>query len=118
MKNCNNKNYCILNGAWDEIYVRNWECDTEMSDTSVRPVQNKVIKQYVDEKFKELSIGGVEQYPSESLFPETGIEKSLYYAIDSESAFVWDKSALKYVKISGSDDVDIIEINGGTPNSP
>ena len=62
MKNCGNKNLCILSGAWDEIYVRNWECDTEMSDASVRPVQNKVIKQYVDEKFKEIAIGGVEQY--------------------------------------------------------
>lgn len=118
MKNCGNKNLCILSGAWDEIYVRNWECDTEMSDTSVRPVQNKVIKQYVDEKFKEIAIGGVEQYPSEDLFPEIGIEKSLYYAMDTGSAFVWDKSALKYVKINETSDADIVEINGGTPSSP
>ena len=43
------KNCCVLNGTFDEIYVRNWECDTEMSDESPRPVQNKVIKKYVDE---------------------------------------------------------------------
>lgn len=54
MKSYGNKNLCILNGAWDEIYVRNWECDTEMSDASVRPVQNKVIKQYVDEKLEKI----------------------------------------------------------------
>lgn len=43
------KNCCVLNGTFDEIYVRNWKCDTEMSDESPRPVQNKVIKKYVDE---------------------------------------------------------------------
>lgn len=117
MKNCGNKNLCILSGAWDEIYVRNWECDTEMSDVSVRPVQNKVIKQYVDEKFKEIAVGGVEQYASESDFPKIGIGKYIYYASDSETAFVWDESVLKYVKISGAD-ADVVEINGGTPNSP
>ena len=42
------KNCCVLNGAWDEIYVRNWSGDSEMSDASTRPVQNKVIKEYVD----------------------------------------------------------------------
>ena len=42
------KNCCVLNGIWDEIYVRNWSGDSEMSDASTRPVQNKVIKEYVD----------------------------------------------------------------------
>lgn len=42
------KNCCVLNGTFDEIYVRNWQCDAEMSDDSLRPVQNKVIKKYVD----------------------------------------------------------------------
>lgn len=111
------KNCCVLNGTFDEIYVRNWQCDTEMSDSSTRPVQNKVIKQYVDEKFKELAVGGVTQYESEDLFPKTGIGKYLYYAMDSQSTFVWDESALKYVETGGAD-VDIVEINGGTPNSP
>lgn len=49
------KNCCVLNGTFDEIYVRNWQCDTEMSDDSPRPVQNKVIKKYVDEKLEKIS---------------------------------------------------------------
>ena len=48
------KNCCVLNGTFDEIYVRNWQCDTEMSDDSPRPVQNKVIKKYVDEHTPEV----------------------------------------------------------------
>ena len=42
------KNCCVLSGVWDEIYVRNWSGDSEVSDASTRPVQNKVIKEYVD----------------------------------------------------------------------
>ena len=49
------KNCCVLNGTFDEIYVRNWQCDTEMSDDSPRPVQNKVIKKYVDERLEAVS---------------------------------------------------------------
>lgn len=49
------KNCCVLNGTFDEIYVRNWQCDTEMSDDSPRPVQNKVIKKYVDERLEAIS---------------------------------------------------------------
>ena len=49
------KNCCVLNGTFDEIYVRNWQCDTEMSDVSPRPVQNKVIKKYVDERLEKIS---------------------------------------------------------------
>lgn len=49
------KNCCVLNGTFDEIYVRNWQCDTEMLDDSSRPVQNKVIKKYVDERLEEIS---------------------------------------------------------------
>ena len=49
------KNYCVLNGTFDEIYVRNWQCDTEMLDDSSRPVQNKVIKKYVDERLEKIS---------------------------------------------------------------
>lgn len=49
------KNCCVLNGTFDEIYVRNWQCDTEMSDDSPRPVQNKIIKKYVDERLKAIS---------------------------------------------------------------
>ena len=49
------KNCCVLNGTFDEIYVRNWQCDTEMSDDSPRPVQNKVIKKYVDERLEATS---------------------------------------------------------------
>ena len=49
------KNCCVLNGTFDEIYVRNWQCDTEMLDDSPRPVQNKVIKKYVDEKLEKIS---------------------------------------------------------------
>lgn len=48
------KNCCVLNGTFDEIYVRNWQCDTEMSDESPRPVQNKVIKKYVDEMLAKM----------------------------------------------------------------
>lgn len=48
------KNCCVLNGTFDEIYVRNWKCDTEMSDESPRPVQNKVIKKYVDEMLAKM----------------------------------------------------------------
>lgn len=48
------KNCCVLNGTFDEIYVRNWQCDTEMSDESLRPVQNKVIKKYVDEMLAKM----------------------------------------------------------------
>lgn len=48
------KNCCVLNGTFGEIYVRNWKCDDEMSDTSTAPVQNKVIKQYVDNAFKNI----------------------------------------------------------------
>lgn len=51
------KNCCVLNGTFDEIYVRNWQCDTEMSDDSPRPVQNKVIKKYVDEKLQKIDTG-------------------------------------------------------------
>ncbi len=50
------KNCCVLNGTFDEIYVRNWQCDTEMSDDSSRPVQNKVIKKYVDEKLQNVNV--------------------------------------------------------------
>ena len=49
------KNCCVLNGTFDEIYVRNWQCDTEMSDDSPRPVQNKVIKKYVEERLEASS---------------------------------------------------------------
>ena len=49
------KNCCVLNGTFDEIYVRNWQCETEMSDDSPRPVQNKVIKKYVDERLEAIS---------------------------------------------------------------
>lgn len=49
------KNCCVLNGTFDEIYVRNWQCDTEMLDDSTRPVQNKVIKKYVDERLEKIS---------------------------------------------------------------
>ena len=49
------KNCCVLNGTFDEIYVRNWQCDTEMSDDSPRPVQNQIIKKYVDERLEEIS---------------------------------------------------------------
>ena len=49
------KNCCVLNGTFDEIYVRNWQCDAEMSDDSPRPVQNKVIKKYVDERLEKIS---------------------------------------------------------------
>lgn len=49
------KNCCVLNGTFDEIYVRNWQCDTEMLDDSSRPVQNKIIKKYVDEKLEKIS---------------------------------------------------------------
>lgn len=48
------KNCCVLNGTFDEIYVRNWKCDDKMSDTSTAPVQNKVIKQYVDNALKNM----------------------------------------------------------------
>ena len=50
------KNCCVLNGTFDEVYVRNWQCDTEMSDDSPRPVQNKVIKKYVDEKLQNVNV--------------------------------------------------------------
>ena len=49
------KNCCVLTGTFDEIYVRNWQCDTEMSDDSPRPVQNKIIKKYVDERLEAIS---------------------------------------------------------------
>ena len=49
------KNCCVLNGTFDEIYVRNWQCDTEMLDDSSRPVQNKVNKKYVDERLEAIS---------------------------------------------------------------
>ena len=49
------KNCCVLNGTFDEIYVRNWQCDTEMLDDSSRPVKNKVIKKYVDERLEKIS---------------------------------------------------------------
>ena len=49
------KNCCVLNGTFDGIYVRNWQCDTEMLDDSPRPVQNKVIKKYVDERLEKIS---------------------------------------------------------------
>ena len=49
------KNCCVLNGTFDEIYVRNWQCDAEMLDDSSRPVQNKVIKKYVDERLEKIS---------------------------------------------------------------
>ena len=49
------KNCCVLNGTFDEIYVRNWQCDTEMSDDSPRPVQNKIIKKYVDERLEKIN---------------------------------------------------------------
>ena len=48
------KNCCVLNGTFDEIYVRNWQCDTEMSDDSPRPVQNKVISTNLDSMDKKL----------------------------------------------------------------
>ena len=48
------KNCCVLNGTFDEIYVRNWKCDTEMSDESPRQVQNKVIKKYGDEMLAKM----------------------------------------------------------------
>lgn len=49
-----NKNLAILPGAFDEIYVRNWKCDEEMSDSSTSPVQNKVIKEYVDNSLNNI----------------------------------------------------------------
>ena len=49
-----NKNLAILPGAFDEIYVRNWKCDEEMSDSSTAPVQNKVIKEYVDNSLNNI----------------------------------------------------------------
>lgn len=65
------KNCCVLNGTFDEIYVRNWQCDTEMSDESPRPVQNKVIKKYVDEMLAKMDAdiatinGGIEEIKRE-----------------------------------------------------
>ena len=49
-----NKNLSILSGAFDEIYVRNWKCDEEMSGSSTAPVQNKVIKEYVDNSLNNI----------------------------------------------------------------
>ena len=49
-----NKNLAILPGAFEEIYVRNWKCDEEMSDSSTAPVQNKVIKEYVDNSLNNI----------------------------------------------------------------
>ena len=49
------KNCCVLNGTFDEIYVRNWQCDTERADDAPRPVQNKIIKKYVDERLEAIS---------------------------------------------------------------
>jgi len=48
------KNVAILPGAFDEIYVRNWKCDEKMSDSSTAPVQNKVIKEYVDNSLSNI----------------------------------------------------------------
>ena len=49
-----NKNLAILPGAFEEIYVRNCKCDEEKSDSSTAPVQNKVIKEYVDNSLNNI----------------------------------------------------------------
>ncbi|MGN1087378.1 MAG: hypothetical protein ACI4Q5_10105 [Porcipelethomonas sp.] len=38
-----------------ESYIASSDVDSEMSDTSVNPVQNKVIKDYIDQKIAEIS---------------------------------------------------------------
>lgn len=38
-----------------ESYIASSDVDSEMSDTSVNPVQNKVIKAYIDQKIAEIS---------------------------------------------------------------
>ena len=48
------KNLAMLPGAFEESYVRNWKCDEEMSDSSTAPVQNKVIKEYVDNSLNNI----------------------------------------------------------------
>lgn len=73
------KNCCVLTGTFDEIYVRNWQGDSEMSDVSPRPVQNKVIKQYVDNLLSQMRVSLQEMSDQITALQTNSGEKIIYF---------------------------------------
>lgn len=73
------KNCCVLTGTFDEIYVMNWQGDSEMSDVSPRPVQNKVIKQYIDNLLSQMQVSLQEMSDQITALQTNSGEKIIYF---------------------------------------
>ena len=101
-----------INGTTIDIYIPTSTAitiDTEMSDSSTNPVQNRVIKSYVDDAVA--SVVGIEFEVVQTL-PATGETGVIYLVPNSGTGtntydeYVWLETANKYEKI-GTTDVDL-----------
>ena len=102
-----------INGTTIDIYIPTSTAitvDTEMSDSSTNPVQNRVIKAYVDDAIE--SVVGIEFRVVQSL-PATGEIGVIYLVPNGESTgtntydeYIWLTAAERFEKI-GTTDVDL-----------
>lgn len=83
--------------------------DSQMSDSSINPVQNKIIKKYVDERTNELNIS--------ALYPTNGIDGGNKYTLETAIAQVPAEYRVQGVKVTftnENEDTETWEYKGGT----
>lgn len=98
-----------INGTDIDVYIPQTVIDSAMSSSSTNAVQNKVIKQYVDD-----AIAGVTGIVFEVVqtLPQTGDSGVIYLVpnggsgTNTKDEYVWIASETRYEKI-GSTDVDL-----------
>ena len=95
--------------------------DTELSATSINPVQNKVITSALSELERKINAanGQIIIYESKSQFPETGDPALLYKEKSSETLYMWNSFLAAYFAILtenstiDAEDLNVNTINGG-----
>lgn len=99
-----------INGVKTDIYIPKIDMDSAMSDTSINPVKNNVIKKYVDD-----AVGAVVGIKFELVdaLPATGKNGIIYFVpksggagTDIKDEYVWIESESRFEKI-GSTDIDL-----------
>ena len=110
-----------INGTDIDVYVPTMTIDSAMSDSSTNPVQNKIIKEYVDNaveavvqiKFDADTTGlGYTSLSDLQTKHPTGANGTIYLVQNSGSGtntkdeYFWDSNSLTYEKF-GSTDIDL-----------
>lgn len=98
-----------IDGTPIDIYAPKTEVDMAMSDTSTNPVQNKIVKKYIDDEIAgvvQIDIVPVTQLPQVGkkgviyLLPNTGS------GTNTKDEYIWVESESRYEKI-GTTDIDL-----------